>query len=93
MRCLRSWSRRVIVTFHSSGVALSSHLIADLERVCDYLVVLAASRVQLAGEVSELLSSHYRLSGAAAGGRAGRTGRAGGQAGWHGLCSRAAAIT
>ena len=30
---------------------LSSHLIADLERVCDYLVVLVASHVQLAGEV------------------------------------------
>ena len=43
---------------------LSSHLIADLERVCDYLVVLVASRVQVAGEVSELLSSHHRLSGA-----------------------------
>jgi ABC-2 type transport system ATP-binding protein len=45
------------------SVVLSSHLIADLERVCDYLVVLVASRVQLAGEVSELLSSHHRLSG------------------------------
>jgi ABC-2 type transport system ATP-binding protein len=44
-------------------VALSSHLIADLERVCDYLVVLAGSQVQLAGEVSELLASHHRLSG------------------------------
>ena len=34
---------------------LSSHLVADLERVCDYLVVLVASKVQVAGEVSELL--------------------------------------
>jgi ABC-2 type transport system ATP-binding protein len=42
---------------------LSSHLIADLERVCDYLVLLVASRVRLAGEVTELLASHYRLSG------------------------------
>ena len=32
------------------SVVLSSHLVADLERVCDYLVVLVASRVQLAGE-------------------------------------------
>ena len=30
---------------------LSSHLVADLERVCDYLVVLVASQVQLAGDV------------------------------------------
>ena len=35
---------------------LSSHLVADLERVCDYLIVLVASRVQLAGDVDELLA-------------------------------------
>jgi ABC-2 type transport system ATP-binding protein len=52
-----------VVADQGTSVALSSHLIADLERVCDYLVVLAASRVQLAGEVSELLASHHRLSG------------------------------
>jgi ABC-2 type transport system ATP-binding protein len=42
---------------------LSSHLVADLERVCDYLIVLVASQVQVAGEVSALLASHHRLSG------------------------------
>src|ERR1700761_8510329 len=52
-----------VVAEQGTSIALSSHLIADLERVCDYLVVLAASRVQLAGEVSELLASHHRLSG------------------------------
>jgi ABC-2 type transport system ATP-binding protein len=52
-----------VVAEEGTSVALSSHLIADLERVCDYLVVLAGSRVQLAGEVSELLASHHRLSG------------------------------
>jgi ABC-2 type transport system ATP-binding protein len=45
------------------NVVLSSHLVADLERVCDYLVVLVASRVRVAGEVSDLLASHHRLSG------------------------------
>jgi ABC-2 type transport system ATP-binding protein len=45
------------------SVLLSSHLVADLERVCDYLVVLVASRVRVAGEVSALLASHHRLSG------------------------------
>jgi ABC-2 type transport system ATP-binding protein len=45
------------------SVVLSSHLVADLERVCDYLVVLVASRVRVAGEVSDLLASHRRLSG------------------------------
>ena len=52
-----------VVAEQGSSVVLSSHLIADLERVCDYLVVLVGSRVQLAGEVSELLASHHRLSG------------------------------
>ena len=52
-----------VVAEQGTSVVLSSHLVADLERVCDYLIVLAASRVQLAGEVSELLASHHRLSG------------------------------
>lgn len=52
-----------IVAAQGVSVVLASHLIADLERTCDYLVVLVASRTQLAGEVSELLSSHHRLSG------------------------------
>jgi ABC-2 type transport system ATP-binding protein len=45
------------------SVILSSHLVADLERVCDYLVVLVSSRVQIAGPVDELLASHHRLIG------------------------------
>ena len=45
------------------SVILSSHLVADLERVCDYLVVLAAARVQLTGEVDDLLGTHHRLTG------------------------------
>jgi ABC-2 type transport system ATP-binding protein len=45
------------------SVVLSSHLVADLERVCDYLIVLVDSRVQVTGEVEELLASHHRLSG------------------------------
>jgi ABC-2 type transport system ATP-binding protein len=45
------------------SVVLSSHLVADLERVCDYLVVLTGSRVQVAGEVDDLLASHHRLTG------------------------------
>jgi len=51
------------VAEHGTSVVLSSHLVADLERVCDYLVVLVASRVRVAGEVSALLASHHRLSG------------------------------
>jgi ABC-2 type transport system ATP-binding protein len=45
------------------SVVLSSHLVADLERVCDYLVVLVASRVRLAGEVDQLLAAHHLLTG------------------------------
>jgi ABC-2 type transport system ATP-binding protein len=52
-----------VVAVQGMSVLLSSHLVADLERVCDYLVVLTASRVQLAGEVPDLLASHRRLSG------------------------------
>ncbi len=51
------------VAEHGVSVVLSSHLVGDLERVCDYLVVLVASRVRVAGEVSALLASHHRLSG------------------------------
>jgi ABC-2 type transport system ATP-binding protein len=45
------------------SVVLSSHLISDLERVCDYLIVLAESRVRIAGPVDELLAAHRLLSG------------------------------
>jgi ABC-2 type transport system ATP-binding protein len=45
------------------AVVLSSHLVSDLERVCDYLIVLVSSRVQVTGEVGELLASHHRLIG------------------------------
>jgi ABC-2 type transport system ATP-binding protein len=45
------------------SVVLSSHLMADLERVCDYLIVLAGSRVQVAGPVEELLATHHVLTG------------------------------
>jgi ABC-2 type transport system ATP-binding protein len=45
------------------SVVLSSHLVADLERVCDYLIVLVGSRVRVAGPVEELLATHHRLTG------------------------------
>ena len=52
-----------VVAEHGVSVVISSHLIADIERICDYLVVLTDSRVQVAGDVGALLASHYRLSG------------------------------
>jgi ABC-2 type transport system ATP-binding protein len=52
-----------VVAEHGVSVVLSSHLVADLERVCDYLIVLVDSRVQVAGEIDQLLASHHRLIG------------------------------
>jgi ABC-2 type transport system ATP-binding protein len=48
---------------HELSVLLSSHLVSDLERACDYLIVLVDSRVQVAGEAEELLATHHRLTG------------------------------
>ncbi|MEV0649410.1 ABC transporter ATP-binding protein [Phytomonospora sp. NPDC050363] len=45
------------------SVILSSHLVSDVERTCDYLVVLVDSRVQVAGNMDDLLATHYRLIG------------------------------
>jgi ABC-2 type transport system ATP-binding protein len=44
-------------------VLLSSHLVADLERVCDHLVILAGGRTQLAGPIEEILATHRLLTG------------------------------
>ena len=44
-------------------IVLSSHLIADLERICDHLILLAESRVQLCGDIDGLLAEHTVLVG------------------------------
>ena len=44
-------------------VLLSSHLVADMERVVDYLILLSASRVQLSGDIDALLAEHRVLVG------------------------------
>ena len=46
-----------------TSTVMSSHLVADLERVCDYLIVLVGSRVRVAGDVDDLLATHHRLVG------------------------------
>jgi ABC-2 type transport system ATP-binding protein len=48
------------------SVLLSSHVLAELERVADYLVLLSHGRVQVAGEVDDLLAGHRLVSGPAA---------------------------
>jgi ABC-2 type transport system ATP-binding protein len=45
------------------SVLLSSHVLAELERVADYLVLLSHGRVQVAGEVDDLLACHRVVTG------------------------------
>ena len=47
------------------SVLLSSHVLAELERVADYLVLLSSGSVQLAGVVDDLLARHHVLTGPA----------------------------
>jgi len=44
-------------------ILLSSHIVADLERICDRLVILSSARVQLSGDVDEIVRTHKRLVG------------------------------
>lgn len=52
-----------IVAESQVSVVLSSHVVADLERVCDYLIVLVSSRVQIDGEIEKVQAEHHRLIG------------------------------
>jgi ABC-2 type transport system ATP-binding protein len=45
------------------SVLLSSHVVSDLERVCDQLIVLVDSEVRVEGDVDSLLATHHRLTG------------------------------
>jgi ABC-2 type transport system ATP-binding protein len=45
------------------SVVFSSHVVSELERVADYLVLLSGGRVQVMGEISELVASHAMMSG------------------------------
>ncbi|MGC3864067.1 ABC transporter ATP-binding protein [Micromonospora chersina] len=44
-----------------ASAILSSHLLSDVELVCDYLIVLCDARVQVAGDVADLLADHHRV--------------------------------
>ncbi|GAA2581977.1 ABC transporter ATP-binding protein [Winogradskya consettensis] len=46
-----------------TSVLLSSHILADLERSCDYLMVLQAGRAQLTGGIDDIVAGHRRLIG------------------------------
>jgi ABC-2 type transport system ATP-binding protein len=51
------------VAEHGTTVLLSSHIVSELERVCDHLVTLVGSRVQLAGPIDEIIAGHRLLTG------------------------------
>jgi ABC-2 type transport system ATP-binding protein len=53
----------VAVAEDGINVLLSSHLVGDLERVCDYLVIITGGQVQVAGDIETLRSSHRLLVG------------------------------
>jgi ABC-2 type transport system ATP-binding protein len=61
----REFLQSVMTAVAETGmtVILSSHIVADLERVCDHLVILAAGRVQLAGPIEEIVAGHRLLTG------------------------------
>jgi ABC-2 type transport system ATP-binding protein len=44
-------------------VVLSSHIVAELERVCDHLITLAQGATQLTGSISDIVASHRLLTG------------------------------
>lgn len=50
-------------TDRGTTVILSSHVVSELERVCDHLVVLTQGRVQVDGEIDDLLDRHRLLVG------------------------------
>jgi ABC-2 type transport system ATP-binding protein len=68
--------RTLLVAATEEGITVlfSSHVVAELERFCDYLIILLDGRVRVAGEVDELLAAHQRLTGAAVPGAADDTG-------------------
>ncbi len=52
-----------VVVDEGITVVLSSHIVAELERVCDHLVTLAQGATQLSGSISEIVASHRLLTG------------------------------
>jgi len=52
-----------VVAETGTTVVLSSHIVADLERACDHLVILNQAQTQLIGPIDEILASHRLLTG------------------------------
>jgi ABC-2 type transport system ATP-binding protein len=52
-----------VVASEETTVVVSSHVLSDLERVCDFVIILSASRIQVAQDIDELLATHRILIG------------------------------
>jgi ABC-2 type transport system ATP-binding protein len=61
----REFLASMFETCSESGTAVlfSSHVVAELERICDYLILLRKGHVRLAGDIDELRQAHRVLSG------------------------------
>jgi len=57
---LDSVTTAVAASGEGMTTVFSSHLVADLERTCGYLILLAGGQVRLAGPVDTLLAAHHR---------------------------------
>lgn len=51
------------VAEHGTTVLMSTHMVSEMEHVCDYLVTVTGGRVRLAGEVDTILGAHTLLMG------------------------------
>src|SRR5713101_8974545 len=52
-----------VVAEDGPSVILSSNVLADVERVCEHVVILVAGRVRISGDADELVRSHVLVSG------------------------------
>ncbi|MEU2625023.1 ABC transporter ATP-binding protein [Streptomyces sp. NPDC007157] len=50
---------------HGTTIAMSSHVVAELEDSCDHLLLIGGGRVRLAGEIDDLLAAHTRVGAGA----------------------------
>ncbi|GGW14556.1 ABC transporter ATP-binding protein [Streptomyces capoamus] len=49
---------------YGTTIAMSSHVVAELEDSCDHLLLVGGGRIRLAGEIDDLLAAHLRVTGA-----------------------------
>ncbi|MFI5523924.1 ABC transporter ATP-binding protein [Streptomyces platensis] len=52
---------------HGTTVLMSSHMLSEIEVMCDYLVVLAEGRLRMAGRTEDLIPAHLLVTGVAEG--------------------------